>query len=67
VSNRGAARKRVQGRYLIPLLPAFATAIAPPLWIRDARLRDAGRAIALALATIPVVATLLEAVDLSTR
>jgi uncharacterized membrane protein len=59
--------KGVQGRYVIPLLPALAIAVAPPLWIRDPRLRGVGCATALVLASIPIVATLLEGWDLSTR
>jgi uncharacterized membrane protein len=63
-----AAKARgVQGRYWIPILPALAIALAPPLSVRDPRLRRAGCALAVALALIPLAATLLEGVDLSIR
>jgi len=62
-----AMARGVQGRYLIPILPALAIALAPPFSIRDPRWRRAGCALAVALAAIPLAATLLEAVDLSIR
>jgi hypothetical protein len=61
------AARGVQGRYLIPILPAVAIALAPPRPIRGPRLRRAGRALAAALGSVPLAATLLEAVDLSIR
>jgi lipopolysaccharide export LptBFGC system permease protein LptF len=59
--------KGLQGRYAIPLLPALAIVLAPPLWVRNPRLRRAVCAVAVALASIPIAATLREGLHLSTR